>query len=185
LSPKAVLAGAADAALSLSSPLMHWPIPYRWQLALAVLLVRLVRLAAQVAMVVLAATRPSAVTWPLTAAAAVRAGKLRQRLRVAAGAADATRRAVLVLVLRLALAGYQRALDRALVVKALPAVPPLADHHTTAGKAAVGVAGQQTPRLALLVAGPFGAAAAVVLVGIVMPRPQLSEPLRAAATVRA
>jgi hypothetical protein len=74
----------------------------------------------------------------------------------------------------LALAGYQQALERALVVKALPAAPPLADQHITAGKAAAVVAGQQTPRLALLVAVRFGVAGAVVLVGIVVQRLLLS-----------
>jgi hypothetical protein len=83
-------------------------------------------------------------------------------------------RAVLVLVLRLALAGYQQALDLESAVKELPAAPHLAAQHITAGKAAAVVVGQQTPRLALLVVGPFGAAAAVVLVGIVVQRLLLS-----------
>jgi len=115
----------------------------------------------------------------------VRAGKLRQRLRVAAAGADAMLRAVLVLVLRLALAGYQQALDRALVVKALPAAPHLAAQHITAGKAAAVVAGQQTPRLALVAVGPFGVAAAVVLVGIVVPRLLLLLRPMAVAAIRA
>jgi hypothetical protein len=83
-------------------------------------------------------------------------------------------RAVLVLVLRLALAGCQRAVDRALVVKALPAAPHLAAQHIMAGKAVAVVVGQQTPRLALLVAVRFGVAGAAVLVDIVAQHPQLS-----------
>ena len=107
-------------------------------------------------------------------AAAVWAGKLRLLLRVAAAGADAMLRAVLVLVVRLALAGYQRAVDRALVVKALPAAPHLAAQHIMAGKAVAVVVGQQTPRLALLVAVRFGVAGAAVLVDIVAQHPQLS-----------
>jgi hypothetical protein len=83
-------------------------------------------------------------------------------------------RAVLVLVLRLALAAYLLLLDLESAVKELPAAPPLAGRHITAGKAAAVVVGQQTSRLALLVAVRFGVAGAAVLVDIVAQHPQLS-----------